>query len=262
MAITFRPGGQPVETKKAVGRSIVLYGPPFSGKTSSLQYDPTLRYLMIDFDKNTSVIEHCGNVDIISVNSFEEYLSIKEGIRAGRMMLGGQEVIFDYDMYVIDSFTSFEEHIKQWVVETFAPKRSREIATKFGAQSDWQDLQKTEVDEVRDFQAMTRREVNPINVMWIGHDMLNPNMEDYQKQLQLRLQGKYAAAGIMSAVDACFYMIKVPNDAGELCFGIYTLDEGPIKADARLPIPERKEMPKVIWFPKWGEILATLGATK
>lgn len=262
MAVTFKRGGMTEEHKKAVGRSIVLYGPPFSGKTSSLQYDPTVRTLLIDLDKNSSVIEECGHVDILGVSTFQEYLDVKEGVRAGKMMWYGQEIIMDYDLYVVDSFTSFEEAIKEWVVETYVPERKREVKARFGVQSDWQDLQKTEVEEVRDWKEMTRREVSPINIIWIGHDMADPNVEDYQKRLQLRLQGKYAAPGIMSAVDACFYMLKAANDQGQTVFGIYTMDEGAIKAEARLPVAKRLEMPKVIWWPKWGEILATLGARK
>ena len=140
--ITFKPGKSDTDkpiAKPPVGRSIVLYGPPFSGKTSSLQYDPSLRYAVLDFDKNTSVIEHMENVDIFGIGDWEEFLAVKEGIEKGTLNLGGQAIPMNYDVYVIDSFTSMEEKIKAWVVNVYAPNRSREIKGKFGAQTDWAD---------------------------------------------------------------------------------------------------------------------------
>lgn len=259
--VSFKKGGTEDKNKGPVGRSIVLYGPPFSGKTSSLQYDTSIRVLVIDFDRNTSVIEHLGNVDILSIGSWQELLDIRDGIDKGTYMLGGQAVKMDYDLYVIDSFTSMEEKIKKWVVEEFAPNRSREIKGRFGAQTDWADLQNEEIQVVRDFQEMTRRVERPINVMWVGHDMEATN-EDYSTKLQLRLQGKYAAPGIMSAVDACFYMMKwQPQEEKHMQFAIATLDNGAIRAEARLPVRERLKMPAVIPYPKWGQVLRQLGAT-
>ncbi|MMZ47338.1 hypothetical protein D1872_89820 [compost metagenome] len=268
MAVTFKPGGTKEEKGSIpVGRSIVLYGPPFSGKTSTLQNDTNLRILLIDMDKNSSVVEETGNVDILGCDTFEDYLAIKEGIRAGKYVIpGGPAIEMSYDLYVIDSFTRFEELIKAYVVEKYAPKRKREIEGKFGAQTDWQDLQDHEVREVREMQGMTRRVGKPINVLWIGHDMEATNSDDFNRKLQLRLQGKYAAPGIMGAVDAVFYMFKQVFPAtGEkperIGFGIYTMDQGAAQAEARLSVAKRKELSKVVWFPKWGDILRTLGAT-
>mgnify|MGYP000971714320 CR=1 FL=1 len=264
MAVTFKPGGAAITgNKPKEGRSVVLYGPPFSGKTSTLQYDASVRVCIIDLDKNSSVVEDSANVTIFGCDTFEDYLGIKEGVRAGKYKVpGGPEIPMNYDLYVVDSFTRFEELIKAYIVESYAPKRKREIESKFGAQTDWQDLQDHEVREVREWQAMTRRANNPINILWIGHDMEDPNSGDFNKRLQLRLQGKYAAPGIMGAVDAVFYMHKAKNEkTGQVGFGIYTLDHNEIKAEARLPVKQRLEMPQVIWFPKWGDIYRMLGAT-
>lgn len=260
--VSFKKGGTQSKNAGPVGRSVLLYGPPFSGKTTSLQYDPSLRYLIIDFDKNTSVVEHLENVDIVSVNSLEDFEKVTEGVRSGTYMLGGQAITMDYDLYIIDSFTSMEEKIKDWVANIYAPDRKREIKGKFGAQTDWADLQDKEIRTVRDWQEMTRRDGTPVNVLWIGHDMEMTNETDFSTKLQLRLQGKYAAPGIMSAVDACFYMLKMKNEAtGNMGFGIVTMDKGAIRAEARLPVDKRLKMPEVIWHPKWGEVLRTLGAT-
>lgn len=260
--VSFKKGGTEDNNRGPVGRSIVLYGPPFSGKTSSLQYDPNLRYAIIDFDKNTSVIEHLGNVDIFGVNSVEEFEWFTEGVRNGTLNLGGQAIPMDYDMYVVDSMTSFEERVKEWVANVYAPDRKREIKGKFGAQTDWADMQDKEIRFIREWQEMTRRPDKPVNVMWIGHDMEVTNETDYSTKLQLKLQGKYAAPGIMSAVDAVFFMHKQRNESkGTTGFGIYTMDKAAIRAEARMPVEQRLKMPEIIWFPKWGDVLRQLGAT-
>lgn len=268
MTVSFRPGGKKEESKRPVGRSGVLYGPPFSGKTSTLQYDKSIRVLLIDFDKNSAVLESEENVDILGVSDFEEYLTVKEGVRAGTIQLGDVKIPANYDLYVVDSFTSFEEKIKDWVVSVYAPKRAREIEGKFGARTDWQDLQDREIRETRDWQEMTRRVDKPINVLWIGHDMESTDSDDFKKKMQLRLQGKYAAPGISSAVDAVFYMYKHVDlkEPMKQAFGIYTIDslQGQnviLQASARLPVAERQKMPQVIWWPKWGEVYKQLGAT-
>lgn len=269
MAITFSRGNAPVEGKVKVGRSSILYGPPFSGKTSTLQYDKTIRVLLIDLDKNSGVLVNEGNVDIIGIDSYEDLVKIREGVAAGKYVVGGQAIPMDYDLYVIDSFTTLEERIKRYVALDLAPNRKREIAERFGAQTDWDDLQRTEVYEFREWHDLTRRANNPINVLWIGHDMLTPDSGDFTKQIQLRLQGKYAAPGIMGATDGIFYMIKGMikiKDKDVMGYGVYTNDTSTkdgvtYKAGARVPARERLQMPNVIWFPKWGEVYRTLGAT-
>lgn len=266
MAVTFKPGGQaPEERVYKEGRSAVLYGPPLSGKTSTLQYDASIRVLLIDLDKNSSVLEDSNNVDVIGCGSYTDYISIKEGVRSGSYTIpGGPTIKMDYDLYAIDSFTRFEETIKEYVATEYAPERRREIKNKFGAQTDWQDLQDHEVREVRDWQSMTRRsDGKPVNVLWIGHDMDAVGSDEFNKKLQLRLQGKYAAPGIMGAVDAVFYMSKFPNEKNpqQLLFGIHTLDSGAIQAEVRLPVKKRLNLPRFMLFPKWGEIFRLIGAT-
>jgi hypothetical protein len=167
----------------------------------------------------------------------------------------------DYDLYVIDSFTRFEELIKTWVATVYAPKRKREIEDKFGTQTDWQDLQDEEVRQVRFWQALTRRYENPINILWIGHDMEVAGT-GFDTVIQLRLQGKYAGPGIMGAVDGLFYMVKQWSDKhNQYAYGIATLDQGKARAQVRLPREDRKELPTHIWFPKWGEVFRKMGST-
>lgn len=272
MGITFKKGGAPVTDKPKEGRSALLYGPPFSGKTSTLQYDKSIRVLLLDLDKNSGVLDSVDNVDILGVNSLEDIQKIREAIAsgAGFVIIEGIKIILDYDLYVIDSFTTLEEAIKNIIPTTFAPNRNREIKGRFGAQMDWDDLQRMEVDEFRNWQKLTRNGDKSINVLWIGHDMEAKESTDFNQIIQLRLQGKYAAPGIMGATDGIFYMfkqkIKPAKDKPEIMgYGVYTdnqvLGNTTYKAGARMPARARLSMPDVIWFPKWGDVFRQLGAT-
>ncbi len=267
MAITFKQGGNVGVSNTKEGRSAVLYGPPFQGKTSTLQYDKSIKVALIDFDKNSGVVANEDNITIFGADTYEDLVMIREAAAAGVLKIGGQVIKMDFDLYAIDSFTSFEEAVKVYVAGTYAKDRKREISTKFGAMSDWQDLQDHEIAEVRAWQKLTRRPNNPINVLWIGHDMEALGSNDFAKRIQIRLQGKYAAPGIMSAVDAVFYMIKAPDpkDPNKLYFGVYTLDQTQggttYQAAARIPVKERLAMPPIIWWPKWGDIFRQIGAT-
>jgi len=254
-----KPGEEKKQEKR--GYSAVLYGPPMVGKTTTLHDDPSWRVCLIDLDKNSTTVEESENVTIIGVDTFEEYLSVKEGVHNGVWKFPGGELKMDFDLYAIDSFTTMEEKIKDYIVRVFAPNRRREIPSKFGAQSDWGDLQDIEIREVRDWQAMTKRDKNPINVLWIGHDNLVKNDMGQIIATELLLQGNYAAPRIFSAVDAVFYMFKKEKD-GKVGRGIFTIDQGIYKADARIAIQRRGELPPVIWNPKWSKIFSILGYKK
>jgi hypothetical protein len=269
-------GKKPEQRKE--GRSIVAYGPPFVGKTTSLA-DPDVRVLLADMDHNTSPLDTAENVDIFPIDSYEDYLVFRESVERGYFMMdkngffvlqGVQKIeMQEYDIIAFDSFTRFEELIKRYVRETFAPNRKRELAEKFGAQSDWQDLQDIEVQQVRDWQQLTR--TKGFNVIWIGHDMTlfnDPNAESRPTHIQLALQGKYASSRIMGAVDAVVYFAKVsrPSKADpkvmELVRGMYTQQFGITQADMRLPVEKREKLQNFIPNPKWSKILPYLGYTK
>lgn len=260
MAFVVRQPGEQTEVRKR-GYSVVLYGPPLVGKTTTLANDtktPNWKICLIDLDKNSTTVEETPNVTIIGCDTFEDYEAVREGARSGVLNYPGGKLKMDFDLYVIDSLTTMEEKIKAHVVGSFAPNRRREIASKFGAQSDWGDLQDIEIEEVRDWQAMTKRDVNPLNVLWIGHDTTRENEMGQTIATQLLLQGKYAAPRIGSAVDALFYMTKYEKD-GKVARGIYTLDQGIYKADARIAIARRGQLPPVIWNPKWSDIYKIMG---
>lgn len=260
--------GNAPETK-GEGRSILIYGPPFSGKTTSLA-DPDVKVLLFDLDHNTSPLDDADNVTIWPVDSYEDYEEGKKSVERGYFMIGKEKVpVGDMDIIAIDSFTRFEELIKQHVLHKFAPNRKRELSDKFGAQSDWQDLQDIEVKEVRDWQANTRS--HGFNVFWLGHDMTlynDPNIETKATHVQLALQGKYASTRIMSAVDAVCYFTKVSRPSKddpkktELIRGMYTMQHGIVQADVRLSIEKRQQLPAFVPEPKWSKVLPYLGYRK
>lgn len=253
--------GVPPE-QKSEGRSIVLYGPPFAGKTTLLA-DPNIKVLLGDMDHNTSPLDNADNVTIFPIDSFDDYMTLKQSVIRGYFMIGGQRIpCDDFDLIAFDSFTRFEELIKTHVRTKFAPNRKRELAEKFGAQSDWQDLQDIEVQEVRDWQALTR--TKGFNVMWIGHDMsMNDELTGAIARIQLALQGKYASSRIMGAVDAVMYLHKQVDKDGVKRI-LYTQQHGVIQSDARLPIEKRQALPGAIPVEKMplSKVLPYLGWKK
>jgi hypothetical protein len=262
MPFEVRKPGDVLKMNHRRGFSIVLYGPPLVGKTTTLANDPDCRVCLIDFDKNTTTVEESDNVTIIHVDSIEEYFEVKKGVDEGIFTYPGGQLVMDFDLYVVDSFTTFEEKMKKWVAEIFVPTRAREVKGRFGAQSDWEDLQRHELDEVRDWQAMTKRLKNPINIMWIGHDMTLLNDMGQAYATAIMLQGKYVGPRIISAVDAVFYMSKIRASDGKLYRGIYTQDHSIFRADARIPIHRRDDLASIIYNPKWGEVLEAMGYEK
>lgn len=262
--------GVPPEAR-VEGRQFVLYGAPYAGKTSSLA-DPAVQVLLCDMDHNTSPLEDADNVTIYPVDTYEQYLEFKESVARGHFVIGGKKVPLDkYDIIAFDSFTRFEELLKSWVRRVFAPNRKREIADKFGAQSDWQDLQDNEVQEIRYWQQQTR--TKGFNVFWLGHDMTlfeNPNAETLATSIRLALQGKYAAPRIMGAVDGIMYFAKEtvqvdPKDKTKgtrVRRGVYTQQTGITQADVRLPVAKRTQLPNFVEEPKWSKILPYFGYVK
>jgi hypothetical protein len=254
--------GKKAETK-GEGRSIVLYAPPFAGKTTYLA-DPEVKVLLADMDHNTSPLDDADNVTIFPIDSFEDYLEFKTSVQRGYFQIDGEKIpCKDYDVIALDSFTRFEELIKKYVATKYAPNRKREIEGKFGAQTDWDDLQSREVAEVREWQAMTRSQ--GFNVLWIGHDMaINDSLTGQVARIQLALQGKYASARIMSAVDAVMYLHKYEDKDKTIKRVIYTQNFGAVQADARLPVEKRAKLPSALPLEKMplSKVLPYLGYKK
>ena len=262
---------KPTDTRQ--GFSIVLYGPPLVGKTSTL-IDPNWKVCLIDLDQNSTPLQDAENVTVVSCETFEDYLSVKADAERGYRIEGGKKVRMDFDLYVVDSFTKLEAYIKDWVVRSYAPNRRREISSKFGAQSDWQDLQDQEIEEVRDWQTYTKRKDKPLNVLWIGHDMTVYDGMGAPTSMQIALQGRYASLRIMAAVDAVFYMFKSTKkdfyaalrkdtskleNPNEVVRGVYTVDQGIIKSEARVSPTRRKELKPFIFNIVWSEIYEMIG---
>lgn len=252
-------GGKPEVRKE--GRQLVVYGEPFCGKTTSLA-DPDVKVLLCDMDHNTSPLDNADNVTIYPVDTYEEYLEFKKSVQRGYFEIDKKKIpCTDFDIICMDSFTRFEELVKVWVAESFAPSRAREIKGKFGCQTDWDDLQRTEVQEVRDWQAMTR--THGFNVIWFGHDMAEYNDATKRiSKISLALQGKYAAPRITASVDAYLYFSKEEVSNGKetkIVRGVYTQQFGVTRADARMSVEKREKLPNFVPSVKWSKLIPYLG---
>lgn len=253
------------QVAKGEGRSIIIYGAPFAGKTTYLA-DPECKVLLGDMDHNTTPLDHADNVTIYPIDSFEDYLEFKASVKRGYFIIDKEKIpCEDYDAIALDSFTRFEELVKRYIATAYAPNRKRDISQdRFGAQSDWDDLQKIEVSEIREWQSLTR--TMGFNVLWLGHDMAmreDPNAETRVTRIQLALQGKFASPRIMGAVDAVLYFDKKTTKDGIQRL-IYTQQQGVIQTDVRLPVEKRMKLPAIIPVEKMplSKVLPYLGYQK
>jgi hypothetical protein len=260
---------------KIEGKSILVYGPPKTGKTYALD-DPNLNVHILDFDGGSAVLEGAPNVtiweltqDLASVEKKEDhpfwiYGQLKEGFRRGYIDIAGERIdLRDVDIVAIDSFSRFQDIVKDWVSHFYAANRKREIEKRFGAMSDWGDLQDIEIFETKDWHTMTKRGDKSLNVMWIAHN-------DYEQEnnvnvsTKIALQGKYAPMQIMSVMDlVCFsFKVALPSKADpnktELRYGIYTQTTGINQAEVRYNRRSNR-LPSAIPDPKWSKILKHLG---
>lgn len=258
--------------EKVEGKSVLLYGAPKTGKTYSLD-DPDLEVHLIDFDGGSAVLEGAPRVtiweltkDLATVQSKEEhpyylYCQLKEGFRRGYIDIDGQRIdLSNVDLVAIDSFSRFQDIVKDFVAKYYAPKRAREIQGRFGAMSDWGDLQDIEIFEAKDWHTMTKRGDKSINVMWIAHSEYEQE-NGLNVSTKIALQGKYAPMQIMSVMDAMFFSFKVSveeNGKQVVKYGIYTQTTGINQAEVRYN-KRSKRLPAVIQNPVWSKIFKHLG---
>jgi hypothetical protein len=218
----------------------ILYGAPKSGKTSTLD-DDHLKVLLIDMEGGSSVLSAATNVKRLNVPAIH---------KAGKLS--------GFDLVASDSFTNFETIVKEFVVAKYAPKRKREIAEKFGAQSDWGDLRTLIIGFVEAIHDRTKQGSNSINHLWLAHSLETKNettrMPDPTK---IMLQGSTTADVVMSIVDGLFYMITKDVD-GTIQRGVYAQPTGHIVAATRQSKRETP-LPQFIKDPKWSVILYKLG---
>jgi hypothetical protein len=241
----------------------ILYGAPKSGKTSTLD-DDHLKVLLIDMEGGSSVLGAAKNVKRLNVPVIHKALQKKDPNITKFEVLQGiwadieSKKLSGFDLYASDSFTNFETIVKEYVVAKYAPKRKREIAEKFGAQSDWGDLRTLLIGFAEAIHDRTKQGADSINHLWLAHSLETKNELTKQPDpTKIMLQGSTTADVIMSIVDGLFYMITQESD-GVIKRGVYAQPNAHIVASTRQSKRETP-LPKFIQDPKWSVILYKLG---
>lgn len=240
----------------------ILYGRPKHGKTSTAD-DPKFKTLLIDMEGGSAVLEKAKNVDLISVDNFQDFIEITESVKRGYFLINEEKVPCEYDLYMIDSISALQEIVKTYVANVYAPKRSREINGKFGAKADWGDLKELMTRVVKAWHNMSKRGEDSIHVMWVAHvQEVKDESTDQIVATKIQLQGKDTADIIMANVDGNFYMVKRENpETKALEFGILTDKAGYIEAGYRLP-KTAERLPRWIVNPVWSDIFEKMGYTR
>lgn len=248
------------------GKSIGVYGAPFSGKSRRL-YTCGLKILLIDFDGSAgSVLHGAPNVMVLKnpqgnkLSTYDDYLYAKSVVQKGYIDTQQGKYMLDYDLVVLDSWTRILEAMKTYVVNGFAPNRSREVKGKFGAKSDWQDWQDLAVDESKWWHSLTKRGPQSINVMHIFHEEYNQQMG----RTEFAIQGKYASQSIMAMLDAVFYQTKFTTADAQgnnvVYYAMYTQNAGHVYAEVRLPADKAPLPAMVTTDATWRDILSHMNA--
>jgi hypothetical protein len=245
----------------------ILYGPPGTGKTSTMD-DDKYKVLLIDLEGGTSVLQDAKNVKRVDIPQMAEELRKTQFEAFGMVTNAIDKLQFlDYDMISIDGLTAFQEIVKEYVAQVFAPNRRREIEHSFGAQSDWGDLNKLIVRTFRKYHTFAHRGKNSQHVFWIAHVM--ETFDELTKKLektQVMLQGSSTPSQVMSIVDGYFYMYNksVLNEKTkeyDVERGILTKQAGAYAAKARQS-KRRDALPSKIVDPMWSKVLPQLGYTR
>jgi hypothetical protein len=248
---------KPVEVRE--GFHGILYGKPKVGKTSTAD-DPKFKTLLIDMEGGSAVLQNAKNVDRIAIEDFSDFIEVTDSVKRGYFLIDGEKVPCNYDLYMIDSISAMQEMLKVYIANVYAPKRSREIVGKFGAKSDWGDLQDLITRCTKQWHQFTKRGENSIHVMWIAHMLeVKDETTDQTVTTKIQLQGKATADIVMSHVDGNFLMFKRDNkETKQTERGILTEKMGFYEAGYRAA-KDSEPLPKQILNPVWSDIFEKLG---
>lgn len=253
------------------GAHIILYGPPKSGKTSTLD-DPEMKVLHIDLEGGSAVLAGGENVRRIDVpeearkkniHQFEVVVGVIKAVESG--------AIKGFDMYALDSLTQLETVIKDYIATKYAPNRKRGETKTFGdsAQADWGNLKDLITITLKRIHALTKR--GPNSVHWIDIAHVGQTKDPVTEQViatKIQLQGGNTAEVVMSIVDGIFYMYNksrtiTPEDGGkpkvEVERGIITKPMGIFQAGVRESKHKTDHLPPVIQSPVWSDIFKQMG---
>lgn len=245
----------------------ILYGDPKTGKTTTLG-ECGFRVLLGDAEGGSAVLEGASNIMRVPLETFEDVLEFGASVRQGYIDLGNGEKfdVTGFDLIALDSLGRIQDLCKEWIANTYAPNRKREIQGKFGALADWGDLEDQMTKLVKAFHRITKSGDKSKHVMWICHKMVEVDGSGIPITTKVQLQGKKTPDIIMSVVDSIFYMVKqvhVDEKSGEekITYGVLTDQMGIFNAAVRQSKfnKETKKLPKVIGNPNWKKIFTAIG---
>jgi hypothetical protein len=253
------PAVKMLETK--VGRSIIEYGQPKTGKTYDFD-NPYLSVGVIDLDGTAeAVLGGAKNVTVyrqengMPIDKVTDYWDLKEQVANGTLK---------HDLWVVDSWTRLSEMFKEYVATEYVPNRKRELQGRFGAMSDWGDWQEMLVFEAKHWHAMTKDPRLAFTVVHIFHAD-----KDVDGMSKIMLQGSFGWKSIMSIVDAVFYKYKHvqanaqdPNKQ-DVFYPLVTqmFNQGDLVINAEVRTGKNQtRLPQFISPVNWYEILKTMGA--
>jgi hypothetical protein len=264
-------GGFDIEAPQIAkqGKHIILYGPPKSGKTSTLD-DPNMKILVADLEGGNEVLAGSPNARIVNIQEharkkgihpFEAIVQFIMAIESG--------VIKGFDGYALDSLTQFEDILKDYIATKYAPNRKRGETKKFGdsAQSDWGDLKDLITRTVKRVHALTKRRDKVVHWIWIAHVAQTKDpVTEQAVATKIQLQGGNTAEVVMSIVDGFFYFYNRPytvevdgKQVPEIERGIITKTVGIFVAGVRESKANRGSLPARIPNPVWSEIFEKMG---
>jgi hypothetical protein len=241
------------ETEIKVASSNIIYGEDHVGKTS-LAADPKLNVLFLNLMETSvdTVLAGCSNVTIQDVRSYREMEEIC------KFLVSDSKELKQFNSLFMDSYTKLQDMVKDHVALEYAANRAREIKGRFGAMSDWGDLQDKIIGLTKFLHnSVSKNAKHPMHVFMVGHAVEDKDVATGATRVSVNLQGKQAGPVCMSSVDNVFYMAKKETEEGTKRF-LLTDANGKFRAGHRTSV-NAKKLPLYIENPKLSEVLEALG---
>lgn len=182
------------------GVSVLLYGPPGSGKTSWLNVDD-MEILYLGADNGKAVLPKKKNLHIpkAGITKWEDVIFWLETLEASPQNRA------KFDVIALDGLTSLQKFARKFAIQT-TPQVKRQ-ATDVPSQADWGHLLIIFKDIIDRFIALTKlpNNLKPLHFIMIGHSEVDKDEVSGITMHTLMLSGKDSAAVLTAAPDVVAY---------------------------------------------------------